>query len=254
MKNKKLIAAVAAAALVAVIGVGATLAYFTDSDEAKNVLTLGAVDIELTEPNYKGDAEYVNIVPGDVIVKDPVITLASDSEDAYVRVKLEIDIKNQMLGKDENDKEIVLGETELENGIEADAIKDLMDGTDDTEGLSKQIQANGWYFNEEEGYYYFNEKLTQDSNKAIFFRQVNIPFDWDNDMADTIIRVNVYAEAIQADNYTPVTEIVNVDNTDIEMITSWTFMDGTPITGDYIENMKQVQTNLVDCPDVEEAI
>ena len=100
MKNKRLIAAMAAAALVAVIGVGATWAYFTDSDEAKNVLTLGAVDIELTEPNYKGDAEYENIVPGDVIVKDPVITLASASEDAYVRVKLEIDIKKQIFGKD----------------------------------------------------------------------------------------------------------------------------------------------------------
>ena len=235
MKNKRLIAAMAAAALVAVIGVGATWAYFTDSDEAKNVLTLGAVDIELTEPNYKGDAEYENIVPGDVIVKDPVITLASASEDAYVRVKLEIDIKKQIFGKDENETEVVLGEMELENGLEAEAIKDLMDGTDDTEGLSAQIQANGWYFNEEEGYYYFSKKLTQDSNKAIFFRQVNIPFDWDNDMADTIIRVNVYGEAIQADNYTPVTEIVNVDNTDIEMITSWTFKDGTPITGEYIE-------------------
>jgi len=232
MKNKKLIAAVAAAALVAVIGVGATLAYFTDSDEAKNVLTLGAVDIELTEPNYKGDAEYENIVPGDVIVKDPIITLASTSEDAYVRVKLEIDIKKQIFSEDGKE---VLGENELENGLEDEAIKDLMNGTDDTEGLSAQIQANGWYFNEEEGYYYFNEKLTQDSNKAIFFRQVNIPFDWDNDMADTIIRVNVYAEAIQADNYTPVTETVNVDNTDIEMITSWTFKDGTPITGEYIE-------------------
>ena len=123
MKNKKLIAAVAAAALVAVIGVGATLAYFTDSDEAKNVLTLGAVDIELTEPNYKGDAEYVNIVPGDEIEKDPVITLASASEDAYVRVKLEIDIKKQILGKDENETEVVLGETELENGLKAEAIK-----------------------------------------------------------------------------------------------------------------------------------
>lgn len=235
MKNKKLIAAIAAAALVAVIGVGATWAYFTDSDEAKNVLTLGAVDIELTEPNYKGDAEYENIVPGDVITKDPVITLAPDSEDAYVRVKLEIDIKKQIFGKGENEEDVVLGETELEDGLEAEAIKDLMDGTGDTEGLRAQIQANGWYFNEEEGYYYFNGKLTQDSNKALFFRQVNIPLEWNSDMEDTIIRVNVYGEAIQADNYTPVTEIVNVDNTDIEMITSWTFMDGTPITGDYIE-------------------
>ena len=43
MKNKRIIITIMAAVLVAVIGVGATLAYFTDSDEAKNVLTLGAV-------------------------------------------------------------------------------------------------------------------------------------------------------------------------------------------------------------------
>ena len=84
MKNKKIMITIVAAALVAIIGVGATLAYFTDNDEVQNVLTLGAVDIDLDEPNYKGDEAYENIVPGDVIEKDPTITLASDSEEAYV--------------------------------------------------------------------------------------------------------------------------------------------------------------------------
>lgn len=232
MKNKRIIITVMAAALVAVIGVGATLAYFTDSDEAKNVLTLGSVDIDLDEPNYKGDEEYENIVPGDVIEKDPIITLASGSEDAYVRMKLEIDIKKLVF--DESGNEVV-EEKELDADLEAAAIKDLMDGTADTVGLTEQIEANGWYYNETDDYYYFSEKLTQENKEVLFFTHVEIPYSWGNKMAETIIRLDVFAEAIQADNYTPVTATITVGGTEKEMITSWTFKDGTPITGEDIE-------------------
>lgn len=232
MKKNQLITTIAAIALVAVIGVGATLAYFTDSDEAKNVLTLGAVDIELDEPNYKGDEEYVGIVPGDVIVKDPIITLASSSEDAYVRMKLSIDIDKLIYDVSGND---IVNKVDLDAEDEAKAIKDLMDGADNREGLTAQIEANGWYYNEEDGYYYFSKKLTQANREVLFFTRINIPFSWGNKMADTEIKVDVFAEAIQADNYTPVKATVNVAGVEKEMITGWTFTDGTPITGDYIE-------------------
>lgn len=232
MKNKKLLTAIVVTALVGVIGVGATLAYFTDSDVAKNVLTLGHVDIDLDEPNYKGDDEYETIVPGDVIEKDPIITLESNSEDAYVRMKLEIDIKKLVFDVSGND---VVGEKELDEELEASAIKDLMDGTPDTEGLTAQIEANGWYYNETDGYYYFCEKLTQDNKEAVFFTHVDIPLIWGNKMAETIIRLDVYAEAIQADNYEPVKDTVSVNGTEKEIITGWIFGDGTPITGEYIE-------------------
>lgn len=232
MKNKKILAAIVAATLVAVIGVGATLAYFTDSDEAQNVLTLGAVDIELDEPNYKGDDEYQSVVPGDVIVKDPIITLASDSEDAYVRIRLEVDMKKLVYDVSSNE---LAGEVDLEEELETSAIKDLLEGTVETVGLIAQSEENGWFYNDEDGYYYFNKKLTQENAEALFFNQVNIPREWGNDLADTIIRVDVYAEAIQADNYTPVTATVNVNGTEQEMITGWTFTDGEVISGDYIE-------------------
>ena len=48
MKNRKLLVAATSTALVAVVGIGATLAYFTDSDDATNVVTMGHVDINLT--------------------------------------------------------------------------------------------------------------------------------------------------------------------------------------------------------------
>ena len=45
MKKKSIITMVAALAFVGAIGVGSTLAYFTDNDAATNVVTMGHVDI-----------------------------------------------------------------------------------------------------------------------------------------------------------------------------------------------------------------
>ena len=41
MKNKKVLMAAASTALVAVVGIGATLAYFTDQADTENVVTMG---------------------------------------------------------------------------------------------------------------------------------------------------------------------------------------------------------------------
>ena len=65
MRKKKLAALLVSAALIGVIALGGTLAYFTDKDEAKNVITLGKVDGELEEPQWKidnpdGEIENVN--------------------------------------------------------------------------------------------------------------------------------------------------------------------------------------------------
>lgn len=236
MKNKKLFSAIALIVLISVIGVGATLAYFTDNDAAQNVLTLGHVDIDLDEPNYEGDEEYEDIVPGDVIVKDPTITLDADSEDAYVRMKMEIDIKKLVFSVSGNE---VVGEKDLDPELLTSAIKDIMEGAAGTTGLSEQIEAKGWYYNEEDGYYYYCEKLTQDNNTTVFFEQVELPVTWGNDMAETVIRLDVFAEAIQADNYEPVVEVINGK----DMIVAWTFTDGTPIDGDYIEEYVKETNN-----------
>ena len=69
--------------LIAVVGVGATLAYLTDStDVLKNTFTLGKVDIEIGEPDWKGNPE--NIVPGQSFAKNPTVTVMANSVDSYV--------------------------------------------------------------------------------------------------------------------------------------------------------------------------
>lgn len=50
MDKKKMITMLVALTLVATVGIGATLAYFTDKDAVTNVITMGKVDVSLEEP------------------------------------------------------------------------------------------------------------------------------------------------------------------------------------------------------------
>lgn len=86
--KKKIIALCLVIALAATAVIGGTLAYFTDTTEAKvNEFTVGNVDIDLTEPAWKGDA---TLMPGVSYAKDPTITVGQKSQDAYVFLKLDM--------------------------------------------------------------------------------------------------------------------------------------------------------------------
>lgn len=98
MKKKSLITMSAALSLVAVVGIGATLAYLSDTTEVvTNTFTVGNVAITLDETDIDGNVgdrtdegnEYTNIQPGDVLTKDPVVHLTEGSEEAYVFIKVE---------------------------------------------------------------------------------------------------------------------------------------------------------------------
>lgn len=111
--KKSLITMLVALCLVAALGVGATLAYLTDSTDAvNNTFTVGKVDITLTETGDKGKTnaevtenkdnngfDYKNVQPGDVLNKKPVITVADDSQNCYVFVKI-TDVGNITLNID----------------------------------------------------------------------------------------------------------------------------------------------------------
>jgi predicted ribosomally synthesized peptide with SipW-like signal peptide len=96
MSKKKILTIAISVALVAILVVGASLAYFTDTTEqAKNVFTIGKVDIELEEPKWDANLEanngkYPNLMPGTYVDKDPTVTVADDSEDCWLFVELEL--------------------------------------------------------------------------------------------------------------------------------------------------------------------
>lgn len=79
---KKKILAISLVVCLAVIAIaGATLAYFTDTDDATNVFTSGKVDITLNEVF---DEENAQLIPGVDIQKDVTISLSDDSVESYV--------------------------------------------------------------------------------------------------------------------------------------------------------------------------
>lgn len=97
MKKKSILMAAIAVMLVAVLVVGGTLAYFTDTKSADNVFTVGNVAIKLDESNVNdpnGDRvtsnEYTDVFPGIQYKKDPVVT-NTGKNDAYVRAIVTIE-------------------------------------------------------------------------------------------------------------------------------------------------------------------
>lgn len=105
--KKKLVAAVASVCLVAALGVGATLAYYTAESDAKvNTFTIGNVKIDLLEPEWEPE-NGKDLVPGAEVPKNPMITNTGASDGYFM---LEVDGMEEMeaigfsamTGKDEN--------------------------------------------------------------------------------------------------------------------------------------------------------
>ena len=94
-KTRRPLIAGIALALVAVLGIGATLAWLTDeTDEARNTFTVGDIEITLTETwntdsdgDGKNDAWSADLIPGLTYAKDPVVSVEAGSEDCILFVQ-----------------------------------------------------------------------------------------------------------------------------------------------------------------------
>lgn len=177
MNKKKVLTLGLSLGLVGAVAVGSSLAYFTDKDEAQNTFTMGHVDIELEEPKWDlehPDGAITNVVPNQVITKDPTITLAEGSESAYIRANVEI------VGLDEEK--------------EADLLA----------AVKAAVEEEVWTFGND-GKFYLNYEVDKENagQKLVLFDHIVIPAAWGNEIADKTFEINVTAEAIQADNFIP---------------------------------------------------
>jgi len=87
ISKKNVLLTALAVALVAVLAIGGSIAYFTDYDEAVNTFTMGKVKINLTEPGWHED-DGKGLLPGSVRTKDPTVT-ATEGQ-SYMRVRMDI--------------------------------------------------------------------------------------------------------------------------------------------------------------------
>lgn len=83
--GKKVVATLLALVLLMGVAIGGTIAYLVDSTtEVTNTFAVGKIDISLDETHNEG----FTVVPGGSDTKDPVVTVAQDSEKCYVYVSV----------------------------------------------------------------------------------------------------------------------------------------------------------------------
>ena len=104
--KKKIVALSLVVALVAIAIVGASLAYFTDKDEALNTFTVGKVKITLDEAEVNVNGEKVSenrvqnneykLMPGHTYNKDPMVTVLAGSESSYIKMTVTFSKANEL--------------------------------------------------------------------------------------------------------------------------------------------------------------
>lgn len=183
--RKKVALTAAAVAMVGTLAVGGTLAWFTDTETATNVVTMGNVDVTLSEDGKDdGDVitdglEYEGILPGDVFDKLVTISVEDDSNSAYVRAKL------------------------IVTGTVAELLLDGDKGNDITFGSAATLEWQSETIDGEEcAVAYINKGAMEPGEDWIVFTNIEIPKSWDNKYENMTFDVKVVAEAIQEANLT----------------------------------------------------
>ena len=174
MNKKKILSLALVVCVAAILAIGGTLAYFTDTDSADNVFTVGNVKIDLVEEQWDTE-EKEDVYPGEALAKDPVVKNLGDNP-CFVRVKVE--------------------------GLDCLAPAGLI--TFETGNVSGAL-GEGWV-DGEDGYYYYTEVVTYegdtyntdlDTETTALFDHIRMPKDLTNGF-DGEYDIKVSAEAVQA--------------------------------------------------------
>ena len=183
-----------ALALVVVLAVtavtGATLAYYTDEDDATNTFTVGNVQIDLTEPNWdaNGSKDAPQVYPGEALAKDPTVT-NNGANPCFVRIKVE------GLGILGNAGMITYRTDYVEGALGTDWVKHT------------------------DGYYYYTKVLAAGATTDALFDQIVIPTGLTNGDGTTEYDIDVTAYAVQAQGAKP--SFSAVEAMTVEEIDAW---------------------------------
>lgn len=171
--KKKLTAVALIVCMLAIMLVGASLAYFTDDDEATNTFTVGNVSIDLTEPNWdeSGKEDAPEVYPTEALAKDPTVT-NDGANPCFVRIK-------------------VTGWNCLAPAGDITYRTDYVDGK-----LGDDWTLSGDYF-------YYTKVLAAGETTDALFDQIVIPSDLENGDGKTEFNIKVVAEAVQAQGAKP---------------------------------------------------
>lgn len=192
--KKKILAITLCVAMLAIMLVSGTLAYFTDNDAKTNTFTVGNVSIVLTEPKWdaEGAAEAFDVYPGEALAKDPTVT--NDGKNpCFVRVS-------------------VTGWDALIN-----AELSVNNITYRTDYVDAKLGEN-WVLHTD-GYFYYTKVMQPADVTDALFDQIVIPTDVVNDATGAQYNLEVKAYAVQAQGAKP--SFSAVQTMTVEEIATW---------------------------------
>lgn len=171
MKKRMLTAALALCCL-AVLATG-TLAYFTAEETAQNVITMGALKMDLVELDEKDEPweDVENIVPGMEVTKKAYVE-NNGSVDFYTRVKIE--------------KRFV--------PAQGDELPKLNTGL-----VELNINKASWDLRED-GFYYYNKPVAPDEKTEPLFTTVTFSTKMGNEYQNVKVIIDLDAQAVQSRN------------------------------------------------------
>lgn len=185
MRQKQILAVGMAGCILSGLGIGMTLAYFSESEKAVSTDAAGEIrlDICMMGSGEEWDKDLPGgILPGQTIEREPAVILDGESPDAYIRVRLSF---GGILEESES-------ESEEEQEERMARIQELLGGI---------AFCDGW-LDGEDGYYYYQKKVMHGSIVPVYSR-ITVPENWDNEIAEKIFTVELSAEAIRADCLEP---------------------------------------------------
>ena len=175
--KKKIAAAALIVSMLSISAMG-TLAYFTDTGIAHNVITSGKVDITLIDDTEEIGKPFpvggiTNVMPGTSVSKIVGVKNEEVSADAWVRLLVNTEfvenLDEKVISMDLSEKWTKSNETVTINGKEYDA-------------------------------YTYNEVLAPNTSTEPLFEEVKFAPNMGNEYQKSTLHIDVIAQAVQADN------------------------------------------------------
>ena len=202
---KKKILSLCLVAALALTAIGGTLAYFTDTDEVNNVMTMGDLDILLDEAKVTKDTEddiwtagkervdgndYGQVYPGAVLPKDP--TIHNEGEhDAYVWAT--VNVSNWMN---------ICAELNIDCDI---ASLNKLIGNTLGEGWEVIAVENGDTFTigqfDAKFVLKYEARLAAGDDTTAMFKEITVPVEFESGKDYLFGKIDVVAYAIQAEGF-----------------------------------------------------
>ena len=169
--SKRKIVMLGAGMICAAILTTGTLAYFSGNESAHNVITTGALSMDLVEETEDGEPwpeEGISgVMPGSVVGKKPYV-VNDGGVDFYARMRVEMRV----------------------TGADGKALSD--------EYISLNINKTDW--TEKDGYDYYNKAVKPGEETAPLFTEVEFGVDMHNAYMNARIEIDVHAEVVQSKN------------------------------------------------------